>query len=85
MRRFRSPNRPPRGRRPASARWPRYRRAWGTPSHAILAVAGLLIYFATLWFGVAVIGDNPTRSALMAGLVVLIAAVGYAVRLPSRE
>jgi hypothetical protein len=36
-----------------------------------------VIYFAILWFGIVVIGDNATRSALMAGLIVLIAAVGY--------
>ena len=91
MRRFRSPLRPPRANRPVP-RSPRPSgtarrgRAWGTPSHAFLAVAGLLLYFVTLWFGVAVIGDNATRSALMAGLIVLIAAVGYAVRRqPRRE
>lgn len=56
---------------------PNRRRAWGTPSHLVLAGAGLLIYFAILWFGIAVIGDTATRSALMAGLIVLIAATGY--------
>ena len=62
---------------PSRAPHPRRRRAWGTPSHVVLAFAGLLLYFATLWFGMEVIGDNATRSSLLAGLVVLIAAVGY--------
>ena len=44
---------------------------------SLMSLAGLAIYFAILWFGIVVIGDNVTRSALMAGLIVLIAAVGY--------
>jgi hypothetical protein len=84
MRPFRFPGPPRRGNRNRPAPHPSRapfrsarRRAWGTPSHLVLALAGLLIYFAILWFGVVVIGDNATRSALMAGLIVLIAATGY--------
>jgi hypothetical protein len=46
-------------------------------SHLILATMGVALYLTTLWFGIVVIGDNPIRSALMAALIVLIAAVGY--------
>jgi hypothetical protein len=46
-------------------------------SHLVLATMGVALYLTTLWFGIVVIGDNPIRSALMAGLIVLIAAVGY--------
>ena len=71
---------------PSRAPQPTRRRAWGTPSHLVLAFAGLLLYFAILWFGMEVIGDNATRSSLMAGLIVLIAAVGYvAGRQPTRS
>jgi hypothetical protein len=49
----------------------------GGHSHIVLATAGLALYFATLWFGVTVIGDNAVRSAIMAGIIVAIAACGY--------
>ena len=84
MPRFRPPTPFRRSKRPAihPSRAPRRssRRAWGTPSHVVLACLGLILYFATLWFGIVVVGDNPTRSSLMAGLIVLIAAVGYVAR-----
>lgn len=73
---FRRPSRPTIHPSRAPQRLPR-RRAWGTPSHLVLALFGLTLFFATLLLGIVVIGDNPTRSSLMAGLVVLIAAVGY--------
>jgi hypothetical protein len=44
--------------------------------HAVLAAAGLSIYFLVLWFGITVVGDTVWRSSLIAGLIVLIAAVG---------
>jgi hypothetical protein len=37
------------------------------------------IYLFTLWFGITVVGDTATRSALMAGLILGIASVGYVV------
>ena len=49
----------------------------GGHNHVVLATAGLALYFATLWFGVAIIGDNAVRSAIMAGVIVAIAACGY--------
>jgi hypothetical protein len=45
--------------------------------HALLAAAGLSIYFLVLWFGVTVVGDTVPRSSVMAGLIVIIAALGY--------
>jgi hypothetical protein len=36
-----------------------------------------MLYLAMLWLGVVVIGDTTQRSAVMAGLIVAIAAVGY--------
>lgn len=42
-----------------------------------LATAALTLYLGTLWLGIAIIGDNPVRSALVAALIVAIAAVGY--------
>ncbi|HEY7035789.1 MAG TPA: hypothetical protein VH482_30910 [Thermomicrobiales bacterium] len=45
--------------------------------HAVLAAAGLSIYFLVLWFGVTVVGDTVSRSSLMAGLIVILAALGY--------
>lgn len=38
---------------------------------------GLGIYFLTLWFGITIIGDNVGRSAVMAGVILVIAAAGY--------
>jgi hypothetical protein len=40
---------------------------------------GLAIYFATLWFGLTIVGDTAGRSAVMAGVVLLIAATGFVV------
>jgi hypothetical protein len=60
---------PPEERRRAS----RYDRQ----QHAVLAAAGLSIYFMVLWFGVTVVGDTVPRSSLMAGLIVILAAIGY--------
>jgi cytochrome c biogenesis protein CcdA len=45
--------------------------------HAVLAACGLSIYFMVLWFGVTVVGDTVPRSSLMAGLIVILAAMGY--------
>ena len=45
--------------------------------HAVLAASGLAIYFLVLWFGVTVVGDTVPRSSLMAGLIVILAAMGY--------
>jgi hypothetical protein len=42
-----------------------------------LITMGMGIYFVTLWFGITVIGDNATRSAIMAGVILAIAATGY--------
>lgn len=42
-----------------------------------LGTVALTLYLGTLWLGIAIIGDNPIRSALMAALIVAIAAVGY--------
>lgn len=45
--------------------------------HAVLAACGLAIYFLVLWFGITVVGDTVPRSSLMAGLIVVLAAIGY--------
>ncbi len=45
--------------------------------HAVLATSGLAIYLAVLWFGVTVVGDTVPRSSLMAGLIVILAGMGY--------
>lgn len=58
---------------PPGSRGPRR----GGHNHVVLATAGLTLYLATLWLGVTVIGDNPLRSAIMAGLIVAIATAGY--------
>lgn len=76
----RGPNRPVgSGRGPSrpnfGGKLPRLTR--GGHTHIILATTGLAIYFIVLWFGVAVIGDNAVRSAIMAGIIVAIAACGY--------
>ena len=44
-----------------------------------LAAMAIGIYFFTLWFGITVVGDTAPRSALMAGLILGIASVGYVV------
>ena len=54
----------------------------GGRSHLALAATGLALYFALLWLGVVVLGDTPLRSALFAGLIVAIAAAGYAFTRP---
>ena len=64
----RAPRLPPGGRRPGSP---------GGRPHAVLVAASAALYLAVLWLGVAVIGDTPSRSALVAGLIVAIAATGY--------
>ncbi len=38
---------------------------------------GFMLYLAMLWLGVVVIRDTMPHSAVMAGLIVAIAAVGY--------
>ena len=54
----------------------------GGRSHLVLAIMGLALFFALLWLGIVVLGDNPLRSALFAGLIVAIAAAGYAFTRP---
>ena len=57
---------------------PRDPRPRDFPSQIVLITSGLALYVAVLWLGVAIIRDTPERSAVMAGLIVGIAAVGYA-------
>jgi hypothetical protein len=45
--------------------------------HFVLAASGLAIYLLVLWFGVTVVGDTVPRSSLMAGLIVILAAMAY--------
>ena len=56
---------------------PRDPRPRDVPSQVVVVSAGLALYLATLWLGVAIIGDTVTRSAIMAALIVAIAGVGY--------
>lgn len=57
----------------------------GVPAQILVVSSGLVLYLATLWLGVEVIGDTLVRSALMAALIVAIAGVGYAFsRRPTR-
>ena len=65
-----SPNRGGPGR-------PRDPRPKDFPSQIVVVSGGIALYLAVLWLGVAVIRDTPLRSAVMAGLIVGIAAVGY--------
>jgi hypothetical protein len=62
----------PRPSRPGGGRGP-----GGDRRTIALVTMGIGLYLAILWLGVVVIGDNPIRSALMAGLIVCIAAAGY--------
>ena len=70
------------GVRPTPPRDPRPR---DNLSHVVAVTGGLLLYLATLWLGVFVIGDTVPRSAVMAGVVVAIAVAGYVfTRQPTR-
>ena len=71
---MRRPNvpRPPRHRGRPTNRIPR-----SEARHVVLISGGLALYLACLWLGLVVIGDSLARSAVMAGLIVAIAAVGY--------
>jgi len=79
-----SPNHPPkqersprRSSRPDRA--PNARRTGQRTTNKVLALTtvALTLYLGVLWLGIAVIGDNPIRSAVMAALIVAIAATGY--------
>lgn len=43
----------------------------------VVAGAGAVLYVVLVWFGVRVVGDTLGRSLLIAGLIVVIAGVGY--------
>ncbi len=43
----------------------------------VVAGAGVVFYVVLVWFGVRVVGDTVSRSLLIAGLIVVIAGVGY--------
>jgi hypothetical protein len=45
--------------------------------HVRVIAAALAGWFALVWFGVVVLGDNAGRSALMAGIVVALAVAGW--------
>lgn len=66
--RQRPPGPPPRDPKPGGSE------RFGTVA---LVSMGLGIYVLTLWFGITVVGDNAGRSAVMAGVIVAIAAIGY--------
>lgn len=38
---------------------------------------GLGIYLVTLWFGIAVVGDTPIHSLVMAAVILALSAAGY--------
>jgi len=64
---------------------PRDPRPRDFPSQIVVVSCGLALYLATLWLGVAIIGDTLARSAVMAALIVAIAGVGYVfTRQPTR-
>ena len=43
----------------------------------MLVSSGIALYLAVLWLGVVIIDDSLPRSAVMAGVIVAIAGVGY--------
>ena len=43
----------------------------------VVVGAGVVFYVVLVWFGVRVVGDTMARSLLIAGLIVIIAGVGY--------
>ena len=51
--------------------------------HIVLITGGVALYLACLWLGTVIIGDTLPRSAVMAGVIVAIAAVGYVFTHPS--
>lgn len=61
-------------RRPSPPRDPRPKDDF---SHVVAISGGFMLYLAMLWLGVVVIRDTMPHSAVMAGLIVAIAAVGY--------
>lgn len=69
----------PRPRRPSLGPPPRDPRPGGDGRFGPVALIsmGLGIYLVTLWFGVTIVGDNASRSAVMAGIILGIAATGY--------
>lgn len=73
--RRRTPLRPPSRR--GSSGPPRDPKPRDGFSHVIVVSGGVGLYLAMLWLGVVVIGDTLARSAVMAGLIVAIAGVGY--------
>lgn len=66
-------NRPDRGPDSAAAR-----------RHVPIIAGALVGWFALVWFGVVVLGDNAGRSALMAGIVVALAVAGWTFAGPRR-
>lgn len=52
--------------------------------HVPIIAGALAGWFALVWFGVVVLGDNPERSALMAGIVVALAVAGWTFAGPRR-
>ena len=74
MRRRTSPPPQSGGGRPGPPRDPR---PGDFPSHIVLVSSGIALYLAVLWLGVVIIDDSLPRSAVMAGVIVAIAGVGY--------
>lgn len=72
--------RPKRPRTPGTPR-PRDPRPGGEGrfSPVVLASMAIGIYLLALWFGITVVGDTASRSALMAGLILGIATAWYLV------
>ena len=70
MQQFKQPSRSPEGT-------PRDSQPEGEVPHALLLSGAVALYLAALWLGIVVIRDSLPRSAVMAGVIVAIAAVGY--------
>ncbi len=56
----------------------------GIRRHVAIVAGALAGWFALVWFGVVVLGDNAGRSALMAGIVVALAVAGWTFAGPRR-
>lgn len=52
--------------------------------HVPIIAGALAGWFALVWFGVVVLGDDAGRSALMAGIVVALAVAGWTFAGPRR-
>jgi hypothetical protein len=70
MQQLKQPSRSPDGT-------PRDTQPEGEVPHALLLSGAVALYLAALWLGIVVIRDTTQRSAVMAGIIVAIAAVGY--------